>query len=304
MLACAASTSRIFVGPHELHLLLERAHGALRHGAHDLRLELVARRLERERELLGLDLAQQPLERLVVEPREVLEHEHEVLDLLDERRVALAHPLEQLLLERGRHQVEHRGHRRRPAGRAHPLREVEVGLARQRALDELQHLGADLLHLGHAVQHVAAERAGELAQHGRRLRGVEVREHERRGLRVLAAQRRRELLRVGLAQAREPGGVGQLRGDAAQDGVGLRAARRRARARRARTRAARGQRLDAERGLEVLGEHGVGRRRVDALHLRDLVRELLGLVGGERAGDPRGGVGPTAMQTMAIFWRR
>jgi hypothetical protein len=53
--------------PHELHLLLERGDRALRHGAHDLRLELVARRLERERELLGLDLAQQPLQRLVVE---------------------------------------------------------------------------------------------------------------------------------------------------------------------------------------------------------------------------------------------
>src|SRR4028118_856979 len=76
MAACAASTSRIFAGPmhsisprrppprgagaprrlavarlrraHELHRLAQRADGALRHGAHDLRLELVARRLEGE----------------------------------------------------------------------------------------------------------------------------------------------------------------------------------------------------------------------------------------------------------------
>jgi hypothetical protein len=95
---------------------LRRVDGALRHGAEDLRLELLARRLEGEGELLRLHLAQQPLQRLVVERDEVLEDEHEVLDLLAERRVALAHALEQLLLERAADQVEHRRHRGRAAG--------------------------------------------------------------------------------------------------------------------------------------------------------------------------------------------
>src|SRR5215203_492461 len=52
--------------PHELHLLLEGRDRALRHRAEDLRLQLVARRLEREGELLRVALAQQPLQRLVV----------------------------------------------------------------------------------------------------------------------------------------------------------------------------------------------------------------------------------------------
>src|SRR4051812_44138858 len=52
---------------HELHLIGERLHRALRHRAHDLGLELDARRLERERELLRVDVAQQALKRAAVE---------------------------------------------------------------------------------------------------------------------------------------------------------------------------------------------------------------------------------------------
>src|SRR3954468_11195252 len=50
-----------------LQLFFECGRRTLRHAAHDLVLDLVARRLERECELLDVDLAQQTLERSVVE---------------------------------------------------------------------------------------------------------------------------------------------------------------------------------------------------------------------------------------------
>src|SRR5690606_38024092 len=68
----------------ELHLFLERRGRALGHHGPDSRLHLVARGLERERELARVDRLEHPLQRPVVEAHDVLEDEHEALDLLAE----------------------------------------------------------------------------------------------------------------------------------------------------------------------------------------------------------------------------
>jgi hypothetical protein len=131
-----------------------------------------------------------------------------------------------------------------------------------------------------------------------------VREHERRGLRVLAAQRGRELLRVGLAQAVQPGGVGELRGDAAQDRVGLRASRR---PRSSTSRANSRPPVVSDSTPSVASRYSASTVSVVAGSMRSIC--AISYVSCSVSSAVSGPVilaaasGPTAMQTMAIFWR-
>ena len=64
-----------------LHLVLQRLRRRAGTWSRGLLSRSRARGLERQRELLGVDVAQQPLQRLGVE-RPILEDEHQVLDLI------------------------------------------------------------------------------------------------------------------------------------------------------------------------------------------------------------------------------
>src|SRR5690606_38521990 len=57
---------------HEVHLLAQRLDRTVRHRPHDPLAQLLAGRLERQRELLGVHLAQEPLHRTIVEADDVL----------------------------------------------------------------------------------------------------------------------------------------------------------------------------------------------------------------------------------------
>src|SRR6185503_4253590 len=73
-----------------LQVALEHFRGALRHVLEDLGLEVLVGALERDEQFVGGDLAQQFLHAAIVDLEQVVEHEHQVLDLLRQRFVALA----------------------------------------------------------------------------------------------------------------------------------------------------------------------------------------------------------------------
>src|SRR5690606_10943410 len=97
-------------------------------------LEILARDLERERQLAQLHLAQQTLQCAVVERHDILEDEHQVAHLLAELRIPRRETIDELLLERGVEEVENRRDSGRTAGRPHPRAERHAHLATQRRL--------------------------------------------------------------------------------------------------------------------------------------------------------------------------
>ena len=91
---------------HELQVLADVGGGALAHVAEDGVLDLVARALERDRQLLGVHLAQHLLDAAVVERDDVLEEEHHAADLLGQLGVLALERLEDRALGAAVHLVE------------------------------------------------------------------------------------------------------------------------------------------------------------------------------------------------------
>ena len=81
---CIASTSLTRTGPRYSISSLQHVRRALRQIAQNLRLEFLRRSLESQRPLVVVDLLEQRLNRLVVELHQVVEHEHQPADLVDQ----------------------------------------------------------------------------------------------------------------------------------------------------------------------------------------------------------------------------
>ena len=83
--------------------------GALGHVLEDLVLELLAGRLEGQRQLLVVDFLEHRLNALVVDQQDVLEDEHEPANLLDQIRVLGLQAFHDPLFRRAVGEVEHLG---------------------------------------------------------------------------------------------------------------------------------------------------------------------------------------------------
>ena len=96
---------------HELHVLLDQLGGTIRHVVENLVAQFRAGRLQRQDEILVLDLLEHHLNTLVVDEHDVLEDEHESANLLDEIRVFRFERFENALFRRPIGKVENLGDR-------------------------------------------------------------------------------------------------------------------------------------------------------------------------------------------------
>ena len=65
---------------HVLDLLTQHIRRARRHVGEELRRHFLRRRLERQRKIFGIDLAQNHLQGTVIQHNDILEHEHKTFD--------------------------------------------------------------------------------------------------------------------------------------------------------------------------------------------------------------------------------
>jgi hypothetical protein len=176
--------------PHRAHLrhvVGQHLGGAGRHVAEEELAHRVAGALERDAELVLVDLAHQRLRRAGVEPGEVVEGEHQGLDALGAFAVVVlkrgheaGFGLAVEIVEDFRHHL---------VGVAAPrLRQVRHEFGAQRVLDPLDHLLLHRFHPQHAVDHVEREVLGQDGEHARGMLGPQLGEHHRHGLRVFVLE--------------------------------------------------------------------------------------------------------------------
>src|SRR5712692_5681353 len=169
--------------PERRHVVGEHLGGAGRHVAEEELADGVGGALERDRQLVLVDVAHERLRRSGIETREIVEGEHQGLDALG----AVA----ALVLERGHEaglglqveKVEDFGHHFVSVAAAR-LRQVGHEFGAQGAFDPLDHLLLHRLHLEHAVDHVERQIFGQDGEHPRRVLRPDLAQHHGDGLRI------------------------------------------------------------------------------------------------------------------------
>src|SRR5690606_30144822 len=187
----------------DLDLLTQHLAGTLRHVRVNVFLQIVPGALERQGQVLHLDLAQDALDRAAVQVDVDLEGEHQLADFLGDLGVLILQPVEDLALGGAVDRGEHFDQVLRAADRRVFLRDDRGHAHLQDFLDALDDLRRGAVHRGDAHRHVHLELVREVGHHLGGLGGRQVREHQGDRLRLLALQEIGELARVRLAQELE-----------------------------------------------------------------------------------------------------
>src|SRR5215510_5727062 len=173
--------------PHGAHVVVEHLGGARRHVAQEELAHRLGRSLQRDRELVLVDVAHQCLRRAGIELHQIVEGEHQVLDALGGLPVLLLerrHEARLGLAIEGIEDLRHLLMGVAPTG----LREARHELGAQRLLDPLDDLLLDRLHPQHAADDVEREFARQDGEDAGGMLGPDLAEHHREGLRVLVLQ--------------------------------------------------------------------------------------------------------------------
>src|SRR5215510_7051623 len=173
--------------PHGAHVVVEHPGGARRHVAQEELAHRLGRSLQRDRELVLVDVAHQCLRRAGIELHQIVEGEHQVLDALGGLPVLLLerrHEARLGLAIEGIEDLRHLLMGVAPTG----LREARHELGAQRLLDPLDDLLLDRLHPQHAADDVEREFARQDGEDAGGMLGPDLAEHHREGLRVLVLQ--------------------------------------------------------------------------------------------------------------------
>src|SRR5215510_1833461 len=173
--------------PHGAHVVVEHLGGARRHVAQEELTHRLGRALERDRQLVLVDVAHQRLRRAGIELHQIVEGEHQILDALGALAVLLLerrHEARLGLAIEGIEDLRHLLMSVAPAG----LGEARHELGAQRLLDPLDDLLLDRLHPQHAADDVERELARQDGENAGGMLGPELAEHHRDGLRVFVLQ--------------------------------------------------------------------------------------------------------------------
>src|SRR5690606_1891098 len=209
-----------FHGATVLQVLAQGLRGALAHVPEDLLAQRRIGTLERDHEVFALDLAQEDLDRLVVQVDQVVEGEHLVLDRLSQVGVLRADGIEQRHVGGAAQEVDDL---RRGLAAAEPgaLDLLAAGeQERKRLVQLLERVRLDAVEGGDAQDHVGPQLLGKLQQDRQSLVALQVDQDRRDDLRMLAAYELGDGGGVHPAQALDAGHVAAL-GDPVDQHAGL-----------------------------------------------------------------------------------
>src|SRR5690606_11388550 len=177
--------------PSEFEIFLERFARAFRQIAEEMLLDLRGRALERDDEELARQLAENPLHAAIVDLEQVLEREHQLLDLHAQVRVVLADLVEDRRLRRHVHVVQDVRGALQPAHDG-GLRRIAGELTLEDLVELLQRVRMNRVERRDAHHDIAAQPLREVAEHLGRVIAVEIRDDDRDDLRVLVADHVRD----------------------------------------------------------------------------------------------------------------
>src|ERR1700722_7559511 len=172
---------------HGLHVVHQHLGGARRHVGEEELAHRLGGALERDRELVLLDVAHQGLRRGGVELGQIVEREHQGLDAFGALAVVLFEggdeagfglPIE--IVEDLRHHLV-----RVAAAR---LRKIGHELGAQRLLDTLQNFFLHRFHAQHAVDDVERQLLGQDGEHARGMVRADFRQHDGDSLRIFVLE--------------------------------------------------------------------------------------------------------------------
>ena len=156
----------------------------MRHVREEAVADLLIRRAKCQRDVLLVEVADEPLHRAVIELDDVLEDEHEATNLFREARVTLGKGAKDLALRRPVDLVEDMGERLDPAD-LHRLDHRRGHPAPEAALDNSQDLGGRLLGERDPTRNLHLELRVELGEDASRRSRIEMREDDRDRLGML-----------------------------------------------------------------------------------------------------------------------
>ena len=172
---------------HGAHIVDQHLGGAGRHVGQEELAHRLRGALERDRELVFLDVAHQRLRRARIELDQIVEREHQRLDALGALAIVLFQRGEEAGFGLPVEIVEDLGHHL--MGVAPPrLREVRHEFGTQRGFDPLQDLLLHRLHAQHAVDDVQRQLLGQDREHPRGVIRSDLREHDGHGLRIFVLE--------------------------------------------------------------------------------------------------------------------
>src|ERR1700679_780601 len=174
-------------GTHCIHVLAQDLAGALAHVGEEDIAQRVGRALEREAELVFLDVTQQRLDRAGIELAQILEGEHQRLDALGAVASSLFESRDEAAFGLAVEIVEDFGHVL-VAVALGGAREVGHELDAQGLLDLVENVLLHAFHPEHALHDLERKFLRQRAQHAGGMFGLDLGEHDGDGLRIFVLQ--------------------------------------------------------------------------------------------------------------------